>query len=81
MNDTGITTDEKLSYGNIMIGISILCIILALLWTLWQFLLFLYEWKFIKDIILEAQLANRIYPDTDNLKLDLEKDIEDNNEE
>jgi hypothetical protein len=75
-NDTGMTTDTKLLYGNGMIGFALVAILLALIWTIWQFLLFLYEWKFIRDIILEAQIANKVYPEQDNLKVEFEKEHE-----
>lgn len=51
-NDTGMSTDMKLTYGKGMIGFALVAILLALIWTVWQFLLFLYEWKLIRDIIL-----------------------------
>jgi len=59
-----------------MIAFALTAVLLAIIWTIWQFLLFLYEWKFIRDIILEAQIANKIYPEEDNLKVEFEKDAE-----
>lgn len=75
-NDTGMTTDTKLLYGNAIIAFALIAILLALIWTIWQFMLFLYEWKFIRDIILEAQIANKVYPEQDNLKVEFEKEHE-----
>ena len=79
-NDNGMTTDTKLTYGKGMIAFALIAILLALIWTVWQFLLFLYEWKFIRDIILEAQIANKVYPEQDNLKVEFEKDAEQHEE-
>ncbi len=62
MNSVGLSTDEKLSYGTIMLGLSIAALFLALIWMLWQFMLFLYDFKFIRDIIEETKLANQINP-------------------
>lgn len=79
-NDTGMTTSTKLTYGKVMIAFALIAILLALMWTVWQFLQFLYEWKFIRDIILEAQIANKIYPEQDNLKVEFEKEPEQHDE-
>jgi hypothetical protein len=45
-----------------MLGLSIAALFLALIWMLWQFMLFLYDFKFIRDIIEETKLANQINP-------------------
>lgn len=34
-----------------MIGLSFIALLLAIVWMVWQFMLFLYEFKFIRDII------------------------------
>lgn len=39
-------------------------------------MLFLYEFKFVRDIIEETKLANQIYPEEDNLKIELDKQYE-----
>ena len=44
-------------------------LVLIVIWLIWQFLLFLYEFKFVRDIIEETKLANQIYPEEDNLKI------------
>lgn len=67
------TTDVKMTYGNVMIGFSITALLLIVLWLVWQFLLFLYDFKFVRDIIEETRLANQIYPEEDNLKVELDK--------
>jgi len=38
-------------YGDAMMGIAICALILIVIWLIWQFFLFLYEFKFVKDII------------------------------
>lgn len=47
-----------------------------MLWLVWQFLLFLYDFKFIRDIIEETKLANQIHPEEDNLKVQLDRQYE-----
>jgi membrane associated rhomboid family serine protease len=52
-----------------MIAFCATALILLVIWLVWQFLLFLYDFKFIRDIIEETKLANQIYPEEDNLKV------------
>ena len=59
-----------------MLGLSLCALFLAMIWMLWQFLLFMYDFKFIRDIVEETKLANQIHPDEDNLKIDFEKEYE-----
>ena len=63
------TTEIKLGYGTALIGLSLCALLLVMLWLVWQFLLFLYDFKFIRDIIEETKLANQIHPEEDNLKV------------
>ena len=51
VNDIGITTDQKLSYGTAMIGLSSIALVLVIIWMIWQFMLFMYDFKFVRDII------------------------------
>lgn len=51
VNDYEVTTEKKLEYGNAMIGFVAAALILITLWMIWQFLLFLYDFKFIRDIV------------------------------
>jgi hypothetical protein len=51
-NSVSLSTKEKLSFGTTMIGLSLAALFLALLWMIWQFLLFLYDFKFIQDIVM-----------------------------
>lgn len=76
VNEVAPDTDLKINYGKIMIGLSICALILIVLWLVWQFMLFLYDFKFVRDIIEETKLANQIYPEDDNLKIQLEKQYE-----
>lgn len=69
MNQVSPTTDEKLNYGKIMMGFAISALMLIVIWLFWQFLLFLYDFKFVRDIIEETKLANQIHPEEDNLKV------------
>jgi membrane associated rhomboid family serine protease len=62
-------TDLKLTYGTAMTAFSISALIFIVIWLVWQFLLFLYDFKFIRDIIEETKLANQIHPEEDNLKI------------
>lgn len=75
-NSVGLKTDEKLSYGTAMLGLSLSALFLSMIWMMWQFLLFLYDFKFIRDIVEETKLANQIHPDEDNLKIDFDKEYE-----
>lgn len=52
-----------------MIGFTATALILVCAWLIWQFLLFLYEFKFIRDLVEEAKVANKVHPDEDNLKI------------
>lgn len=63
INAFSIGTDAKLTYGNAMIAFSCMALIFITIWMIWQFLLFMYEFKFIRDIIDETKLANKIYPE------------------
>ena len=76
VNKVSPTTAEKLSLGNIMIGFSVSALFLIVIWLLWQFLLFLYDFKFVRDIIEETKLANQIHPEEDNLKIELDRQYE-----
>ena len=51
VNSVSLSTEQKLSYGTTMIALSLTALFLALLWMIWQFLLFLYDFKFIQDIV------------------------------
>ena len=50
-------------------GFAISALMLIVIWLFWQFLLFLYDFKFVRDIIEETKLANQIHPEEDNLKV------------
>lgn len=65
-----------MTYGLAMIGFCSSALVLIVLWLIWQFLLFMYDFKFIRDIIEETKLANQIYPEEDNLKIELDKQYE-----
>lgn len=78
VNSVSLKTEEKLGYGTAMIGLSLLGLFLVIIWMSWQFLLFLYDFKFIQDILHETKLANQIQPDEDNLKIDLDKEYDKN---
>ena len=69
VNAVSPNTDQKLTYGNIMMAFCIIALIMIVLWLVWQFMLFLYDFKFIRDIIEETKLANQIHPEEDNLKV------------
>ena len=58
-----------MEYGKAMIGFTATALILICTWLIWQFLLFLYEFKFIRDLVEEAKVANKVHPDEDNLKI------------
>ncbi len=75
-NSVNLSTEEKLQYGTAMLGLSLCALFLSIIWMLWQFLLFMYDFKFIRDIVEETKLANNIHPDDDNLKIDFEKEYE-----
>ena len=51
VNKVSLTTDEKLYFGNIMMGFCISALFLIVIWLVWHFLLFLYDFKFVRDII------------------------------
>ena len=74
VNAFNLDTDTKLAYGNAMIAFSVVALIMITLWMIWQFLLFLYEFKFVRDIIDETKLANRIYPDEDVFQVNVDKE-------
>ena len=69
VNDFEVTTDKKLEYGKAMIGFTAAALLLITIWMIWQFLLFLYDFKFIRDIVEETKVANKVHPEEDNLKL------------
>ena len=69
VNDYEVTTDKKLEYGKAMIGFTATALLLITVWMIWQFLLFLYDFKFIRDIVEETKVANKVHPEEDNLKL------------
>lgn len=46
-----------------MMAFSISALMLIVIWLVWQFLLFLYDFKFVRDVIEETKLANQIYPE------------------
>lgn len=74
VNDFELTTEKKDEYGDVMIGFSAAALILVTIWMIWQFLRFLYGFKFVRDIIQETKVANKIHPDDDNLKIELERE-------
>ena len=45
-----------------MIAFASIALLLITLWMIWQFLLFLYDFKFIRDIVEETKIANKIHP-------------------
>lgn len=59
-----------------MMAFSISALMLVVIWLVWQFLLFLYDFKFVRDVIEETKLANQIYPEEDNLKVELDRQYE-----
>ena len=69
VNQVSPNTDQKLNLGKIMMGFAISALLLIVIWLVWQFLLFLYDFKFVRDIIEETKLANQIYPEVDNVKV------------
>lgn len=62
VNEVGPSTEKKLLYGTAMTGLCICALLLVVVWLIWHFLQFLYEFKFVRDIIEETKLANQIYP-------------------
>ena len=59
-----------MTYGTAMVAFSAMAILAVTIWMIWQFLLFLYDFKFIRDVIEETRIANQIHPEEDNLKLE-----------
>jgi hypothetical protein len=59
-----------------MVGLSTTALLLAVVWLVWQFMLFLYDFKFVRDIIEETKLANQIHPEEDNLKVEFDRQYE-----
>ena len=57
-----------------MIGFTATALVAIVLWLIWQFLQFLYDFKFIRDIIEETKIANKIHPEEDNLKVELDRE-------
>ena len=76
VNQVDLSTDDKLVYGKAMIGLAVSALLLLVIWLVWQFLLFLYDFKFVRDIIEETRLANQIHPEEDNLKVELDRQYE-----
>ena len=74
VNDFEVTTEKKLEYGKAMIGFTAAALLLITIWMIWQFLLFLYDFKFIRDIVEETKVANKVHPEEDNLKLEMERE-------
>lgn len=56
-----------------MIGLCATALVLVTVWMIWQFLLFLYDFKFIRDLIETTKIANKVHPEEDNLKIELER--------
>lgn len=75
-NEVSPDTELKLQYGTAMMALSLCALMLAVIWLVWQFLLFLYEFKFVRDIIEETKLANQIHPEDDNLKVEFDRQYE-----
>lgn len=50
-NAFSLDTAEKLTYGTAMIAFSSIALIMIVLWLVWQFLQFLYDFKFIREIV------------------------------
>jgi len=46
-----------------MIAFSIVALVTIIIWLVWQFLQFLYDFKFVRDIVEETKIANKIYPE------------------
>lgn len=40
-----------MTYGTAMMAFSLIALMLVVLWLVWQFLLFLYDFKFVRDVI------------------------------
>lgn len=76
VNELSPSTELKLTYGKAMMAFSTIALIMVILWLTWQFLLFLYDFKFVRDIIEETKLANQIHPDEDTLKVELDRQYE-----
>jgi hypothetical protein len=76
VNEISPTTEVKLTYGSAMMAFCVSALMLVVIWLIWQFLLFLYDFKFVRDIIEETKLANQIYPEEDNLKVELDRQYE-----
>ena len=76
VNQIDLTTEQKVIYGKAMIGLAVSALLLLVIWLVWQFLLFLYDFKFVRDIIEETRLANQIHPEEDNLKVELDRQYE-----
>lgn len=50
-NEINLTTEMKLTYGTAMMAFSLTALLLVVIWLVWQFLLFLYDFKFVRDVI------------------------------
>jgi hypothetical protein len=75
-NELSPTTALKSTYGTGMMALSVSALMLVVIWLVWQFLLFLYDFKFVRDIIEETKLANQIHPEEDNLKVEFDRQYE-----
>ena len=51
VNSVNLSTEEKLQYGTAMLALSLCALFFSMIWMLWQFLLFMYDFKFIRDIV------------------------------
>lgn len=52
-----------MEYGTAMIAFAATALVAIVIWLVWQFLTFLYDFKFVRDIIEETKLANKIHPE------------------
>lgn len=46
-----------------MISFASIALILVVIWLIWNFIQFLYGFKFVREIVEETKLANKIYPE------------------
>ena len=51
VNEYSPSTDVKLSYGKAMIALAICTLLFVVIWLVWQFVLFLYSFKCIRDMV------------------------------
>lgn len=57
-----------------MIAFSAIAIITVTIWMVWQFLLFLLDFKCIRDLIEQSKAASKIHPEEDNLRVDVDRE-------